>query len=289
MTRDVNDAWVDCSCGARHWGLQGAAGLALVDGEDLVLQHRSARSHHGGTWGLPGGAVQHGETALAAALREAQEETALPRETARPHVALVLDHGTWRYTTILASAVGPRPEVHPVDWESDDVAWVHLDEVAERDLLPAFGRAWPTIRRLLAARPLLVVDAANVVGSVPDGWWRDRAGATTRLLADVERAAGEGFPAEWFGLEGAALAWPRVVVVLEGAARAATYASDALEVIHASRDGDGTLAEFIASLEPAEASHAVLVTADRGLRARTSRVGHLGPGTFRAALRTLER
>lgn len=29
----------------------------------------------------------------------------------------------------------------------------------------------------------LVVDAANVVGSRPDGWWRDRAGATGRLLA----------------------------------------------------------------------------------------------------------
>ena len=38
---------------------------------------------------------------------------------------------------------------------------------------------------------LLVVDSANVVGSVPDGWWRDRVGATERVreaLADVARS-----------------------------------------------------------------------------------------------------
>ena len=27
---------------------------------------------------------------------------------------------------------------------------------------------------------LTIVDAANVIGSVPDGWWRDRSGAATR-------------------------------------------------------------------------------------------------------------
>jgi len=28
---------------------------------------------------------------------------------------------------------------------------------------------------------ILVVDAANVIGSVPDGWWADRPGAARRL------------------------------------------------------------------------------------------------------------
>src|SRR5688572_10459824 len=32
----------------------------------------------------------------------------------------------------------------------------------------------------------VVVDAANCVGSVPDGWWRDRAGATRRLRDSIE-------------------------------------------------------------------------------------------------------
>ena len=36
----------------------------------------------------------------------------------------------------------------------------------------------------------LIVDGMNVIGSVPDGWWRDRSGAMRRLLASL-RALGE--------------------------------------------------------------------------------------------------
>src|SRR5207249_4346630 len=58
---------------------------------------------------------------------------------------------------------------------------------------------------------LLVVDAANVVGSVPDGWWRDRAGATVRLRDRLARLAETGV---------ADLAPPLdVLLVVEGAAR----------------------------------------------------------------------
>ncbi|MDD9205221.1 hypothetical protein PU560_01925, partial [Georgenia sp. 10Sc9-8] len=57
--RQSGDGWVQCGCGAEHWGLNGAAGLMLwraaADQEpSLVLQHRALWSHHGGTWGLPG-------------------------------------------------------------------------------------------------------------------------------------------------------------------------------------------------------------------------------------------
>jgi uncharacterized protein YaiI (UPF0178 family) len=34
-----------------------------------------------------------------------------------------------------------------------------------------------------------LIDAMNVVGSRPTGWWRDRAGALRALHADVRRAA----------------------------------------------------------------------------------------------------
>jgi hypothetical protein len=34
-----------------------------------------------------------------------------------------------------------------------------------------------------------LIDGNNVMGSRPDGWWRDRSGAKTRLVADVERWA----------------------------------------------------------------------------------------------------
>jgi predicted RNA-binding protein with PIN domain len=36
-----------------------------------------------------------------------------------------------------------------------------------------------------------LVDGMNVVGSRPDGWWRDRAGAMRRLLGELETFAGE--------------------------------------------------------------------------------------------------
>ena len=40
----------------------------------MLLQHRALWSHHGGTWGVLGGARNSGETAVDAAAREAAEE-----------------------------------------------------------------------------------------------------------------------------------------------------------------------------------------------------------------------
>ncbi|MGY1829605.1 hypothetical protein ACI8AA_04140 [Geodermatophilus sp. SYSU D01180] len=100
---------------------------------------------------------------------------------------------------------------------------------------------------------VLLVDAANVVGARPDGWWRDRAGATTRLL---RRLAGASLPEDV----------DEVVVVVEGAARAVP-APDGVRLVRAAGSGDDALAAEAAAL--ADAGRAVLaVTADRGLRAR---------------------
>jgi hypothetical protein len=105
----------------------------------------------------------------------------------------------------------------------------------------------------------LVVDAANVVGSRPDGWWRDRAGAAARL---VDRIAG--------ALRSGSLDAP-VAVILEGAAKAAAPAgaagAEGLRVVHAARDGDSAIVAEVASLV-ALGEPVTVVTADRGLRAR---------------------
>jgi hypothetical protein len=79
----------------------------------------------------------------------------------------------------------------------------------------------------------IVVDVANVMGSRPDGWWRDRAGAAARLHAEIVRLAASGRaippgtgPAAEAGPPGAAVTPPETVtpgfvLVLEGAAKAA--------------------------------------------------------------------
>ena len=111
----------------------------------------------------------------------------------------------------------------------------------------------------------LVVDGANVVGSRPDGWWRDRAGAATRLAERLVAA-----------LDAGALDADRVHLVLEGAARAAVIPEHPrLAVVRAQADGDGAIVDVAAAL----AGDVTVVTADRGLRARLT-ARSVGPGTL---------
>lgn len=113
----------------------------------------------------------------------------------------------------------------------------------------------------------LVIDAANVVGSRPDGWWRDRAGAARRLMDSVAAAVA------------AVSLDPPVTMVLEGAARAGVPAGPvpvdgrgALEVVHAERDGDSAIVALVERLVTTDPD-VVVVTADRGLRDRVTALG----------------
>lgn len=147
----------------RHWGLHGAAGLLLARRRgapgtggapgpvtDVVLQHRALWSHQGGTWGVPGGALAPGETAVEGALRESLEEAAIPPEAVGVVGTHVLDHGPWSYTTVVGEvAPGAVVEPAPADPESLDVRWVALEELDGLPLLPAFGAALPDLLRLL--------------------------------------------------------------------------------------------------------------------------------------------
>ncbi|MDX2375670.1 NUDIX domain-containing protein [Microbacterium sp. LRZ72] len=269
--RDPGDAWVVSATGERYWGTFGAAGLMAVDAaRGVLLQHRVAWSHFGGTWGLPGGARHENESATDAALREAAEEAGVPAASVRPRLDSVLDLDIWSYTTLVADVIEPFDPVIS-DPESYALEWVPLDEVDDRPLHPGFGAAWPRLRAALEHRPTLVVDAANVVGSVPDGWWRDRAGAAGRLRAELERLAAAGVPASALGLP--ETRWfARIVLVLEGAARQAPDAGGAVEVVLAPGEGDDTIAAQAA--ERVEAGDLVtVVTSDRGLAARATSAG----------------
>ncbi|MGW5523771.1 hypothetical protein [Gordonia sp. NPDC003950] len=112
-----------------------------------------------------------------------------------------------------------------------------------------------------AVRRVLVVDAANVVGSVPDGWWRDRRGATERLRDALEPVAVTGL---------AGLAGPlHVVLVAEGRARG-IHSTEDVEVVDASGSGDDAIVDVVRGHPGAAVT---VVTADRELRTRVAQLG----------------
>lgn len=143
------DGWTQCAAGHKHWGVYGAAGLLLsAPGPTVLLQHRASWSHHGDTWGVPGGARGSAETAVQAALREASEETGLDPDGLTVVGELVDDHGGWTYTTVLATAA-VELAVHALDRESTDVRWVPADGVRALPLHPGFASTWPELRTRL--------------------------------------------------------------------------------------------------------------------------------------------
>ncbi|WP_062464669.1 NUDIX domain-containing protein [Demequina soli] len=267
--RDPGDNWAVAADGTRYWGAFGAAGLLAHDpARGILMQHRAAWSHHGGTWGIPGGARHHGEEALAAALRESAEEAGVPAGAVTPVAVHVLDRAVWTYTTVVAR-VDRAFEPVAADTESLDLAWVALDQVAGRELHPGFAASWPALRDALAHRPALVVDGANVVGSVPDGWWRDRAGAAQRLADRLSLLAGRGVAAGELGLP--LDRWhPRITLVLEGAARGA-HAGPGVRVLDAIGSGDDAVVARTRAYA-ADGWRPTVVTSDRGLRERVADV-----------------
>jgi nicotinic acid mononucleotide adenylyltransferase/predicted RNA-binding protein with PIN domain len=109
----------------------------------------------------------------------------------------------------------------------------------------------------------LVVDGNNVIGSRPDGWWRDRAGAARRLVADLDelvRHTGDDVMVVFDGRPGAGLAEGRHDHVRVAYAR------------RAGRDaGDDRIVEEIAGDDAP--SSLTVVTSDRALAQRARELG----------------
>lgn len=147
--RDPGDAWVTAADGKKYWGKFGAAGLLAHDRErGVLLQHRVEWSDHGGTWGVPGGAINQGEEAVAGALREAQEEAGVPENAVDPQFFTKIDRGGWSYTTVIATVTNAfEPTIS--DPESLALEWVPLADVEKLPLHPGFKISWQHIRPLL--------------------------------------------------------------------------------------------------------------------------------------------
>jgi predicted RNA-binding protein with PIN domain len=121
----------------------------------------------------------------------------------------------------------------------------------------------------MSQRQLMVVDAANVIGSRPDGWWRDRPAAVRRLITALTRSRREG---------------EDVVVVIEGAARRTVRAEvlGGVRVVHAPGLADDEIVRIVADAADKRSNPVTVVTADRQLRERTTALGAriLGPGAL---------
>lgn len=119
---------------------------------------------------------------------------------------------------------------------------------------------------------MLLVDAANVVGSRPNGWWRDRPRAARQLVERIRAATVAGRLPE------------PVTVVLEGAAKAGIGegASDGVEVVHAPGSGDDTVVALVSQ----HTDSVLVVSSDRELRRRVERCGAdvIGPRWLLARL-----
>ena len=274
------NGWVFCACGERHWGRFGAAGLLLITGVSLeqavegplppdaqvLLQHRARWTHQGGTWGLPGGARDSDEDVVTTALREAWEETGIKPSPAELLGVSRVEHPSWSYTTVLmytgaaAEPAGSR--------ETEEARWVRVAEVPTLPLHPGLRDAWPT---LMGRRVRMLVDVANVMGSRPDGWWRDRALGTQRTIDDIGIVAGRATT------PGGALV-QMVNAVVEGAGRGARSDDPSVAVVPATQvPGCTTADDYIATRA---APGDVVVTADAEVREIAKRRGArvMGPG-----------
>lgn len=144
--RGDGDGWIECGQRHRHWGRHGAAGLLLryVDAAGarwVLLQHRAEWSHHGGTWGFPGGARDSHETAEETALREATEEVGLDPALVDVLWTYTDDHGGWTFATVIASC-DSRLDAYPTGGESKDVRWVREPDVELLPLHPGMSAVW---------------------------------------------------------------------------------------------------------------------------------------------------
>lgn len=143
MTPTSGNGYVTCRLGHAHWGRYGAAGILLRHRDLYLVTHRSRLVHEGGVWGIPGGAIDHGESPQAAAVRELGEELGSTPLLRDPRLLRYEDHGGWSYSTFTADverAFAPR-----LGWETSDARWLTIPDIGALPLHPGFRAAWETL------------------------------------------------------------------------------------------------------------------------------------------------
>jgi 8-oxo-dGTP pyrophosphatase MutT (NUDIX family) len=137
-------------CNEEHWGSHGAAGLLIRhhDPEDgqtrYLLQKRAPWVDYGGTWGIPGGGLEAGESPREGATRETEEELGALPDDLTHHQTHTDDHGDWAYHTVVMDSP-QRFEPGGWDEESTDHGWFTKPEMKNMDLHPGFAQSLHTV------------------------------------------------------------------------------------------------------------------------------------------------
>jgi 8-oxo-dGTP pyrophosphatase MutT (NUDIX family) len=258
---ESGNGWVTCAQGHQHWGLFGAAGLLVYVPHPtdqalslVLLQRRSRWSHQGGTWALPGGAMDSEETPAEAALREADEECMLDPKLVVPRGMSSDDHGGWAYHTVLAQAAEPV-RVRSDTYESDEALWLPAAEVDRRELHPGFAASWPVLRAALLPLTVFIDGTGTLAARLGAA---DQADAGSRLYARLTELTRTGVTAPPDSVLDQALAcwYPDYVLVLEEEAAAAA----------------GAAAADLAADEARKAKRTSRVTWDQPLTVRTGEI-----------------
>lgn len=116
----------------------------------VLLQLRAAWTHGGGTWAIPGGALDSHEDPITAAVREAWEEVGIDVEAINVKDVYRDDHINWNYFTVIAHVSGDVI-VSEGNYESEEIEWVALDAVDSYPLHPGMRGTWPHLRELVSA------------------------------------------------------------------------------------------------------------------------------------------
>jgi 8-oxo-dGTP diphosphatase len=151
------DGFITLADGTRRWGRFGAAGVlvrcACPDGSfDYFLARRSEYCHQGGTWAVPGGALNQGEDPLAGALREFAEEVGVDLADFAVVALHEDDHGGWSYWTVIVD-VPARFTATVTNWETAECAWIAQHVLDGLELLPPFRATLTRLGLLVADQP----------------------------------------------------------------------------------------------------------------------------------------